>query len=85
MTPERTALVSRLRGGRREGDLALSTTRVVAIASSKGGVGKSTLTVNLADALSRLGEQIGVLDGDVYGHSIPHMLGIHRSRSRSTR
>ena len=34
--------------------------------------------MNLADALSRLGEQVGVLDGDVYGHSIPHMLGIHQ-------
>ena len=51
---------------------------MIAIASGKGGVGKSTLTANLAYALSELGEQVGVLDGDVYGHSIPHMLGVHQ-------
>ena len=78
MTPEeKTALVSRLRGGHPERTPSLAPgTRVLAIASGKGGVGKSTLTVNLAYALSVLGEQVGVLDGDVYGHSIPHMLGI---------
>jgi ATP-binding protein involved in chromosome partitioning len=78
MTPqEKAALVSRLRGGRPEREISLSpSTRVVVVASGKGGVGKSTLTANLAYALSGLGEQVGVLDGDVYGHSIPHMLGI---------
>jgi ATP-binding protein involved in chromosome partitioning len=49
---------------------------VVAVASGKGGVGKSTLTANLAVALSERGERVGVLDADVYGHSIPHMLGV---------
>ena len=80
MTPEeKSALVSRLRGGRPEKEISLSpATRVLAVASGKGGVGKSTLTANLAYALSALGEQVGVLDGDVYGHSIPHMLGIHQ-------
>ncbi len=81
MTPEeKAALVTRLRGGA-PADRTISllpTTRVVAIASGKGGVGKSTLTANLAYALSALGEQVGVLDGDVYGHSIPHMLGVHQ-------
>jgi ATP-binding protein involved in chromosome partitioning len=80
MTPEeKTALVSRLRGGRPEKQISLSPgTRVLAVASGKGGVGKSTLTANLAYALAALGEQVGVLDGDVYGHSIPHMLGVHQ-------
>ena len=44
----------------------------------KGGVGKSTLTANLAAAFDRLGQRVGVLDADVYGHSIPHMLGVHQ-------
>jgi ATP-binding protein involved in chromosome partitioning len=76
---EKSALVTRLRGGRPEKGISLlPTTRVVVVASGKGGVGKSTLTANLAYALSTLGEEVGVLDGDVYGHSIPHMLGIHQ-------
>lgn len=51
--------------------------RFIAVASGKGGVGKSTVTANLAAALARLGRQVGVLDADVYGFSIPHMLGVH--------
>jgi len=51
--------------------------RVVAIASGKGGVGKSTVAVNVACALQRLGSQVGLLDCDIYGPSIPLMMGIH--------
>nr|MBN2276517.1 Mrp/NBP35 family ATP-binding protein [candidate division Zixibacteria bacterium] len=50
--------------------------RVIAVASGKGGVGKSTVTSNLAAALSRMGKKVGVLDADVYGFSIPRILGV---------
>jgi ATP-binding protein involved in chromosome partitioning len=82
MTPEeRQALTAKLRGGLHERTKGLSidrSTRVLAIASGKGGVGKSTLAANLAAAFSQLGQQTGILDADVYGHSIPHTLGIHQ-------
>jgi ATP-binding protein involved in chromosome partitioning len=51
-------------------------TRVLAIASGKGGVGKSSVTVNLAVALARAGHSVGLLDADVYGFSVPSMLGV---------
>jgi ATP-binding protein involved in chromosome partitioning len=82
MTPEeRAALTARLRGSvteRTKGIALDRSTRVLAIASGKGGVGKSTLSANLAVAFSRLGQRTGILDADVYGHSIPHLLGIQQ-------
>jgi ATP-binding protein involved in chromosome partitioning len=82
MSPEeKQALTTKLRGGveeRTKGIRVSKDTRVIAVASGKGGVGKSSLTANLAVAFSRLGQRAGILDADVYGHSIPHILGIHQ-------
>src|ERR687887_1048764 len=78
---ERIALTQKLRGGVEERTPGVSVdagTRVIAVASGKGGVGKSSLTANLAAAFTRIGHKTGVLDADVYGYSIPTMLGIHQ-------
>ena len=82
MTPEeRQRLTTKLRGSAPADDRTIRLdpdTRVIAIASGKGGVGKSSLSANLAVAFSQLGRRTGILDADVYGHSIPHMLGIQQ-------
>jgi ATP-binding protein involved in chromosome partitioning len=76
---QRTELRKQLRGDAREPVIPFaqpsSLTRVYAVASGKGGVGKSTVTVNLAAAMAARGLAVGVLDADIHGHSIPRMMG----------
>ncbi|MFD4291953.1 Mrp/NBP35 family ATP-binding protein [Rhodococcus sp. NPDC058505] len=76
---QRTELRKSLRGDSAEPVIPFaqpgSLTRVYAVASGKGGVGKSSVTVNLAAAMAAKGLSVGVLDADIYGHSIPRMLG----------
>ena len=76
---QRTELRKQLRGDAREPVIPFaqpgSLTRVYAVASGKGGVGKSSVTVNLAAAMAARGLSVGVLDADIYGHSVPRMMG----------
>ncbi len=81
MTDEqRQGLRAQLRGDSGSRDIPFaqpgSLTRVIAVASGKGGVGKSSVTVNLAVAMAGQGLSVGIVDADVYGHSVPDMLGI---------
>jgi ATP-binding protein involved in chromosome partitioning len=77
---QKQALRSHLQGGRPQREISFakagSLTRVYAIASGKGGVGKSSTTANLAAAMAQQGFTVGIVDADVYGHSMPRMLGI---------
>jgi ATP-binding protein involved in chromosome partitioning len=85
MTAEqRAGLKELLSDGRAQRDIPFaqpgSLTKVFAVASGKGGVGKSSVTVNLALAMAGLGLKVGVLDADIYGHSVPAMLGVADAR-----
>jgi ATP-binding protein involved in chromosome partitioning len=81
---QRSELQTELRGGIPPKEIPFtrpgSLTRIYAIASGKGGVGKSSVTVNLAVAMAQRGLKVGLLDADVYGHSIPAMLGVADQR-----
>ncbi|MGH3330981.1 MAG: Mrp/NBP35 family ATP-binding protein [Nocardioidaceae bacterium] len=81
MTAEqRAGLQESLRGGQAQKEIPFSRsdslTKIYAIASGKGGVGKSSVTVNLAVAMADQGLKVGIVDADIYGHSIPAMLGV---------
>src|SRR5215216_186714 len=84
---QRAALREQLKGGQADREIPFarpdSLTQVIAVASGKGGVGKSSVTVNLAAALAAEGRTVGVLDADIYGHSIPAMLGVADARPTS--
>ena len=77
---QRKGMQQMLRGNRTEREIPFaqpgSLTKVFAIASGKGGVGKSSVTVNLALAMAERGLKVGIVDADIYGHSIPDMLGV---------
>jgi len=77
---QRQELQALLRGGRAEREIPFakpgSLTRVFAVASGKGGVGKSSVTVNLAASMAAQGLKVGIVDADIYGHSVPRMLGV---------
>ena len=77
---QRKALQTQLRGGQAAPEIPFaqptSLTRVFAVASGKGGVGKSSVTVNLAAALAASGLSVGLADVDIYGHSVPRMMGV---------
>nr|WP_043535912.1 Mrp/NBP35 family ATP-binding protein [Actinomyces polynesiensis] len=77
---QKKALREKLNGGRAEREIPFaqpgSLTRVIAVTSGKGGVGKSSMTANLAAAMSAQGLKVGVMDADIYGFSIPRMLGV---------
>ncbi|WP_127543528.1 Mrp/NBP35 family ATP-binding protein [Actinoplanes sp. OR16] len=85
---QRKALQTTLRGGGESAEPVIpfaqpgSRTRVYAVASGKGGVGKSSVTVNLAAALAKRGLSVGVVDADIYGHSVPRMLGVDGKPTR---
>jgi ATP-binding protein involved in chromosome partitioning len=84
---QRLALREQLKGGQPEREIPFarpdSLTKVIAVASGKGGVGKSSVTVNLALALAAAGRSVGLLDADIYGHSVPAMLGIADAKPTS--
>ncbi|MBD8870261.1 Mrp/NBP35 family ATP-binding protein [Nocardioides donggukensis] len=85
MTAEqRAGLQEVLRGGQAQREIPFaqpgSLTKVFAIASGKGGVGKSSVTVNLALAMADQGLKVGIVDADIYGHSVPAMLGVGDTR-----
>ena len=83
---QRAGLREKLRGGQTEREVPFarpgSLTRVYAVASGKGGVGKSSVTTNLAVAMAADGLRVGIVDADIYGFSVPRMMGVHQAPTR---
>ena len=83
-TEQRGQLQEILRDGHAQREIPFgqpgNLTKVYAVASGKGGVGKSTVTVNLALALAAQGQKVGIVDADIYGHSVPAMMGVADQR-----
>lgn len=81
---QRSGLQEKLRDGQAQREIPFaqpgSLTKVYAVASGKGGVGKSSVTVNLALSMAAQGMKVGIVDADVYGHSVPAMLGVADTR-----
>lgn len=81
---QRQAMRQMLRGGKPDKVIPFAQpgnlTKVIGVTSGKGGVGKSSVTVNLAVALAKMGRSVGVLDADIYGHSVPDLLGLGDAR-----
>jgi ATP-binding protein involved in chromosome partitioning len=81
---QRSTLQQTLQGGQAQREIPFSQpgslTKVIAVASGKGGVGKSSVTVNLALAMAKQGLKVGIVDADIYGHSVPAMLGVADTR-----
>jgi ATP-binding protein involved in chromosome partitioning len=71
-------LVEHVRPPQKLGEIGLTAKSVIAVGSGKGGVGKSTIAVSLALGLARSGAKVGLMDADVYGPSVPHLLGVNR-------
>jgi ATP-binding protein involved in chromosome partitioning len=78
LPPASVELVEHQRPPQKIGQIGLAAKSVVAVGSGKGGVGKSTIATALALGLSRAGSKVGLMDADVYGPSVPHLLGVNR-------